>query len=284
MMTVANRSANTLDALLARLHGRPVPGSRLLDELLIGAGVALSIPPVAAIPCAHAPAAHGLSRLIHSGTIKSSMPHSAVHHPVFARLWSIMSRHEPADIRHHRDELLAGLSGRVIEIGAGAGSNFAHYPPTVDEVVAVEPEPYLRKQAQAAAARAEVRIEVLDGVAERLPADDCSFDAAVACLVLCTVTDQARALAELRRVLRPGGELRFYEHVLSDRPALAFSQRTVDRIFWPHAFGGCHTARDTPTAIVKAGFEVEDQRRMWVNPVPIAFPVGTHAIGRARRR
>ena len=212
------------------------------------------------------------------------MPHSAVHHPVFARLWSIMSRHEPADIRHHRDELLAGLSGRVIEIGAGAGSNFAHYPPTVDEVVAVEPEPYLRKQAQAAAARAEVRIEVLDGVAERLPADDCSFDAAVACLVLCTVTDQARALAELRRVLLPGGELRFYEHVLSDRPALAFSQRTVDRTFWPHAFGGCHTARDTPTAIVKAGFEIEYQRRMWVNPVPIAFPVGSHAIGRARRR
>ena len=96
------------------------------------------------------------------------MPHSAVHHPVFARLWSTMSRHEPADIRHHRDELLAGLSGRVIEIGAGTGTNFAHDPPTVDQVVAVEPEPYLREQAQAAAARAEVRIEVLDGVAEQL--------------------------------------------------------------------------------------------------------------------
>jgi hypothetical protein len=95
------------------------------------------------------------------------MPCSAVHHPVFARLWSIMSRHEPADIRHHRDELLAGLSGRVIEIGAGTGSNFAHYP--VDEVVAIEPEPYLRKQAQAAAARAEVRIDVLDGVADSPP-------------------------------------------------------------------------------------------------------------------
>ncbi len=208
---------------------------------------------------------------------------SAVRHPVFARLWSIMTRHEPADIRHHRDELLGGLFGRVIEIGAGTGSNFAHYPSTVAKVVAFEPEPYLRKQAQAAAARAEIRIEVIDGVAERLPADDCTFDAAVASLVLCTVTDQARALAELKRVLRPGGELRFYEHVLSDRPALAFGQRTVDRIFWPRAFGGCHTARDTPTAIAKAGFEVEDQRRMWVNPVPIAFPVGSHAIGRARR-
>ena len=212
------------------------------------------------------------------------MPSLAVHHPVFARLWSVMSRHEPADIRHHRDELLAGLSGRVIEIGAGTGSNFAHYPPTVDEVVAVEPEPYMRKQAEAAAARAEVRIEVLDAFAERLPADDCSFDTAVACLVLCTVIDQASALGELRRVLRPGGELRFYEHVLSDRAALAVSQRTVDRIFWPRAFGGCHTARDTPTAIVNAGFEIEHQRRMWVNPVPIAFPVGSHAIGRARRR
>jgi len=212
------------------------------------------------------------------------MPLSPVHHPVFARLWSLMSQHEPAEIRRHRDELLAGLSGRVIEVGAGAGSNFAHYPAAVEEVVAVEPEPYLVKQARAAAARADVRIEVLDGVADHLPVDDCSFDAAVACLVLCTVPDQMRALAEMRRVLRPGGELRFYEHVLSNRPALALSQRALDRVFWPRAFGGCHTARDTPAAIAAAGFEVEDQRRMWVNPVPIAFPVGSHAIGRARRR
>ncbi len=208
----------------------------------------------------------------------------AVHHPVFARLWSVMSRHEPAEIRRHRDELLAGLSGRVIEVGAGTGSNFAHYPPAVEEVVAVEPEPYLRERARAAATHADVRIEVRDGVADRLPAGDASFDAAVACLVLCTVPDQARALSELRRVLRPGGELRFYEHVLSKRPALALSQRAVDRVFWPRAFGGCHTARDTTAEIAAAGFEIEDQRHMWVNPVPIAFPVASHAIGRACRR
>ena len=212
------------------------------------------------------------------------MPQPSAHHPVFARLWSLMSRHEPADIRRHRDELLAGLSGRVIEVGAGAGSNFAHYPATVEEVVAVEPEPYLRERARTAAARADIPIEVLEGVADQLPADDASFDAAVACLVLCTVPDQAHALAELRRVLRPGGELVFYEHVLSDRPALALSQRVVDRVFWPRAFGGCHTARNTPAAIEAAGFEVEDQRRMWVNPMPIAFPVAPHASGRARRR
>lgn len=208
----------------------------------------------------------------------------AVRHPVFARLWSLMSSHEPAEIRHHRDELLASLSGRVIELGAGTGSNFAHYPTTVQQVVAVEPEPYLRERARAAAASANVPIEVLDGVADRLPAEDRSFDAAVACLVLCTVPDQASALAELRRVLRPGGELRFYEHVRSNRPALALSQRAVDRVFWPRAFGGCHTARDTPAAIAAAGFEVEQQRHMWVNPVPVAFPVASHAIGRARLR
>ncbi|HUO70646.1 MAG TPA: class I SAM-dependent methyltransferase [Solirubrobacteraceae bacterium] len=211
------------------------------------------------------------------------MPRSAVHHPVFARLWSVMSRHEPAEIRHHRDELLSGLSGRVIEVGAGAGSNFAHYPPTVDEVLAVEPEPYLRERARAAAARAEVRVSVVDGIADDLPAEDGSFDAAVACLVLCTVPDQGHALTELRRVLRPGGELRFYEHVLSDHATLAVSQRVMDRMFWPRTFGGCHTARDTPAAIADAGFEIEHQRRMWVNPLPIAFPVATHAIGRARR-
>ena len=211
------------------------------------------------------------------------MTPAVVHHPLFARLWSVMSRHEPAEIRRHRDELLAGLSGRVLELGAGAGSNFAHYPATVDEVVAVEPEPYLRERARAAAVRADVRIDVVDGIADRLPAGDASFDFAVACLVLCTVPDQARALAELQRVLRPGGELRYYEHVRSDRPLVALSQRAVDRTFWPRAFGGCHTARDTTAAIEAAGFELEDQRRMWVNPVPVAFPVASHAIGRARR-
>jgi len=212
-----------------------------------------------------------------------AMPSPAVHHPLFARLWLLRSRHEPDEMRRHRDELLAGLTGRIIEVGAGTGSNFAHYPAAVEKVVAVEPEPYLLRLARVAAAGAHIRIEAVDGVADDLPADDASFDAAVTSLVLCSVRDQACALAELHRVLRPGGELRFYEHVRSDRPALAFTQRAVDRTFWPHAFGGCHTARDTPGAIAAAGFEVEQLRRMWVSPVAIAFPVGPHVIGRARR-
>ncbi|MEA2467958.1 MAG: hypothetical protein QOJ57_2084, partial [Thermoleophilaceae bacterium] len=143
----------------------------------------------------------------------------AVHHPLFARLYALISpKAEKAGVGDHRREMLDGLAGRVIELGAGNGLNFAQYPESVTEVVAVEPEPYLRSRADEAAAAAAVPVTVVEGTADRLPAADASFDAAVASLVLCSVPDQARALAELRRVLRPGGELRFYEHVIADTP------------------------------------------------------------------
>jgi ubiquinone/menaquinone biosynthesis C-methylase UbiE len=204
-----------------------------------------------------------------------------VRHPLFARLCAVMTRKEPAQVREHRRELLRGLSGRVLELGAGAGANFGLYPTDVSEVVAVEPEPYLRGKASEAAASAPVRVTVIDGTADRLPAEDASVDAAIACLVLCSVADQPAALAELHRVLRPGGELRFYEHVLSHKPQVARNQRLVDRVFWPRAFGGCHTARDTPAAITAAGFAVERQRRLSVGPRFV--PAATHVLGSARR-
>lgn len=100
-----------------------------------------------------------------------------------------------------------GLSGRVIEVGAGSGANFRHYPTTVSEVLAVEPEGYLRECAQDATANASVAVSVLECGADQLPGEEASFDAGVAALVLCTVPDQARALGELFRVIRPGGEL-----------------------------------------------------------------------------
>jgi len=211
------------------------------------------------------------------------MSSGEVHHPLFARLWTLLARHESNEGREHRRELLRGLSGRVLEVGAGAGTNFEHYPQTVSEVLAVEPEPYLREKARATAATASIPVTVVDGTADGLPAEGASCDAAVACLVLCSVPDQARALAELRRVLRTGGELRFYEHVLSHKPRLASAQRLVDRLFWPRAFGNCHTARETPAAIEAAGFVIEEQRRLWVAPVPVVLPVATHALGIARR-
>ncbi len=90
------------------------------------------------------------------------------------------------------------------------------------------------------------------------------------------------ALAELRRVLRDGGELRFYEHVASERFGLVLAQRAVDRVFWPRAFGGCHAARDTAAAITAAGFVIQDRRDLWLGPPVIPLPTSPHVLGRAR--
>jgi SAM-dependent methyltransferase len=205
-------------------------------------------------------------------------------HPVFARMFARMSgRVEEAGAGEHRREMLDGLSGRVIEVGAGNGLNFGHYPPGVTEVIATEPEPYLRELAGRAATEASVPVVVTDGVAEDLPGADGSFDAGVASLVLCSVPDQGRALAELFRVIRPGGELRFYEHVAARSPGLARLQRTVDKLFWPRVGGGCHTHRDTAAAIESSGFIIEEIRRFPFRVSILLAPVTPHILGRARR-
>ena len=209
--------------------------------------------------------------------------HHDVHHPVFARLYSRGgAASEKRGAAEHRRRLVAGLSGRVIEVGVGDGRNFPHYPRAVAHLLAVEPERYLRARAAEAARRAPVPVEVVDGVADRLPAGDASFDAGVASLVLCSVPDQARALAELRRVIRPGGELRFYEHVVSRAPVRARLQRAADALFWPRISGGCHASRDTGRAIEAAGFEIESCDRFAFSPLP-PMPAFTHVLGVARR-
>jgi ubiquinone/menaquinone biosynthesis C-methylase UbiE len=168
-----------------------------------------------------------------------------------------------------------------VEVGAGSGANFAHYPAAVTEVVAVEPEPYLRKQASSAAASAPVSVEVRAGTAEAIPAGEDEFDVAVVSLMLCTVPDQAAALAEVSRVLRPRGELRFYEHVISRKPGMARVQRVFDRTFWPHVAGGCHCARDTEAAIERTGFSIEGCYREAFQAAPF-LPPFPHIVGVAR--
>ena len=206
-----------------------------------------------------------------------------VRNPVFARLYDrVSAKAEDVGHREHRRELLAGLYGRVVEVGAGNGLNFPHYPRSVEEVVAVEPEPYLRERAQAAARTAPVAVRVVDGVAARLPLEHATVDAGVVSLVLCSVPDQMVALAELRRVVRPRGELRFYEHVRSERPGFARVQRAAD-LLWPHVAGGCHTHRDTPTALGAAGFEITSCRRFSFRPCSVIAPVTPHVLGRGRR-
>ena len=204
-----------------------------------------------------------------------------VRHPIFARLYAWLAKADPEG-DEQRAEALAGLSGRVIEVGCGNGLNFRHYPPSVTEVLAVEPEPYLHQKAQEAAAAAAVPVRVVAGVADDLPAGDGEFDAGVASLVLCSVADQHAALRELRRVIRPGGELRVYEHVRSEDPREARRQDAFAR-YWPRFSGGCHPNRDTPAAIAAAGFEWEGLRRFRYKPGPGLGAIEPHVIGVARR-
>jgi SAM-dependent methyltransferase len=183
----------------------------------------------------------------------------------------------------HRRRLLEGLRGTVVEIGAGHGLNFPHYPPEVSEVAAIEPEPTLRSQAETAAKRATVPIRVLAGVADDLPLEDASADTAVTSLVLCSVPDQPRAFAEIRRVLRPDGELRFYEHVVPRCQPKRFLLKVIDRSgLWPRIAGGCHPARDTTEAIMRAGFDIEEIERFGFSAQRFE-PLIPHILGTARR-
>jgi ubiquinone/menaquinone biosynthesis C-methylase UbiE len=204
-------------------------------------------------------------------------------HPVFARICTKVAQiSERRGGAEHRRQLLAGLGGRVIEVGAGSGANFRYYPSSVREVIAVEPERYLREQARRAAIHAPVPISVVDGEADRLPGEAQSFDAGVVSLVLCTVPDQQSALAELYRVIRPGGELRFYEHVLATSRWEARFQRFADATFWPRVAGGCHLARDTTSGIEHAGFVIQAYERFPFSPAAF-LPPDPHILGAARR-
>jgi SAM-dependent methyltransferase len=206
---------------------------------------------------------------------------SRIDNPFFARVWPVVARHETEAVRALRRENVAGLSGRVLEVGAGVGTNFANYPPGVQQVIAVEPEPRLAAQARAAAAVAPVPVVVIADTAEGF-SDAEPFDAVVCSLVLCSVHDPAGVLRRLYSLLRPGGQLRYLEHVASagGRGRL---QRVADATLWPKLFGNCHTHRDTERAIAEAGFEVDASRREWTLPIWAPLPVSELALGRARR-
>ena len=203
--------------------------------------------------------------------------------PLFSRYYArLVERIDAEGLAALRAELLAGLAGRVVEIGCGNGRNFAHYPPAVTGVLAVEPEPYLRELATRAAATAPVPVTVQAGTAEGLPLDDGSVDAAVLCLVMCSLPDRAAALSEVGRALRPGGTLRFLEHTLAETRGLRFAQRIADATVWPLLAGGCHTATEPAVAIERAGFEVVQLRRLRFPDRRFTQPSTPHVLGLAR--
>lgn len=179
----------------------------------------------------------------------------------------------------YRERIASEARGEVLEVGAGTGFNFPHYR-VASRVVAIEPGPSMRSFAQRRASGVTVPVEVLPGNAHALEFPDATFDTAIFSLVLCTIPDPARALSEAKRVLRPGGEIRFYEHVRSKDRAIAAKQ---DRWLKPwRAFNrGCHPNRDTVAEITRAGFlfAVLDEFDLIARGVPKV--VRPHAIGTA---
>jgi ubiquinone/menaquinone biosynthesis C-methylase UbiE len=198
-------------------------------------------------------------------------------HPFFARLYDrAMAGTERAGLGDMRASLLAEANGRTLEIGAGTGANLPHYTGAVSELILAEPDPHmakrLRERLQSEPVAAE-RVKVVEVPGEELPFDDDSFDTVVSTLVLCTVGDQRRSLAEIRRVLVEGGALLFIEHVRSRRPRLAWWQ---DRLERPHGFiaAGCHPNRPTDAVLADSGFWIDrlDRGRLpkappWVRPL-----------------
>jgi ubiquinone/menaquinone biosynthesis C-methylase UbiE len=200
----------------------------------------------------------------------------------FARYLERREQRKPdLEARELRRRALTGLRGRVIEVGSGDGRSFEYYPADVERVLAVEPDPTARAAAAERAPATEVQIDIVDGDAAALPAEGGTFDAAVVMGVLCSVPDPAAALRELRRVLTPGGELRFWEHVRSSNPAFRAVQRACDALFWTRALGGCETTRDTVSAIQDSGFRFVTLDRGFHSSSLLTITTAPYVLGAA---
>ena len=200
---------------------------------------------------------------------------------VFATLYDrIMRRGEERTMRERRSELVAKARGRTLEIGAGTGANIPYYPDAVEEVIRAEPFEPMRSRLERKLRQSGKSASTLDASAEAIPLDGESVDTVVSTLVLCTVDFPDRALAEIARVLRPGGQLLFIEHVRSHSPRAA---RWQDRLEtpWRHFAAGCRCNRDTVASIAAAGFTTEHEDAQWKGVPPI---VASIVIGRAVKK
>jgi ubiquinone/menaquinone biosynthesis C-methylase UbiE len=186
---------------------------------------------------------------------------------------------EEAGLRQMRRDLLAGARGRVLELGAGTGLNLELYPDAVTDLTLTEPDPHMIKQLRKRVAEENRKAQVIEAPAEKLTFEDDSFDTVALTLVLCTVPNQAAALQEIKRVLKPDGQLLFLEHVRSRNPSLAKWQDRFEKP-WRFLGDGCHCNRDTVSAISAAGFQLGDvERPEFPKVVPIVKPM---AKGSAR--
>lgn len=203
-------------------------------------------------------------------------------HPVFAQVYrAVAAAGERSGYGRLRASVLAPASGRLLVLGLGPGHDLVHLPAAVSRVVAVEPDTAMRALARERVAACPVPVTLLSADAHALPLTDASIDAALCACVLCSVASPPRALAELRRVLRPGGQLLVLEHVAAPEGHwLGPVQRLVEPV-WSRAAGGCSVRRDTRKAVQAAGFDVSAVRPtlLWPSPPPVA----PHVVGRAVR-
>jgi ubiquinone/menaquinone biosynthesis C-methylase UbiE len=183
---------------------------------------------------------------------------------LFAMVYDrVLAASEEACGRQWRAELIGGLSGTVVEVGAGTGLNLEHYGEGIERLVLTEPDRHMRARLADRVAHSPMRdrVELLDATADRLPLGDDEADAVVCTLVLCSVPDPQAALAEVRRVLRPGGTFAYMEHVLTpEKPRRARWQQRLTPI-WHRVADGCHLDRRTQETIEAAGFDTPDVRR-----------------------
>ena len=187
---------------------------------------------------------------------------------VFAATYDrLMAGSEKAGLGGHRKRLLDGVRGRVLEIGGGTGANLPFYGEGVEELVLTEPEEPMARRLERKASEYSLPTRIVRAPAEELPVEDASFDFVVSTLVLCTVKDPARALGEIRRALKPGGQLLFLEHVRSDDARLA---RWQDRLQWlqGRVGHGCHCNRRTLESIERAGFSIVRVKHDRLRKVP----------------
>lgn len=181
--------------------------------------------------------------------------------PFFAAVYDrLMASTERAGLAERRAALIADARGATLEVGAGTGLNLRHYPDAVTELVLTEPDPHMARRLRSRVADAGRPVEVVEAPAERLPLEDARFDTAVVTLVLCTVKEPTQALAEIARVLKPGGRLLFIEHVRADASGLVRWQDRLERP-WGWIAGGCHPNRDTVGSLDASALRVESVER-----------------------
>jgi ubiquinone/menaquinone biosynthesis C-methylase UbiE len=180
---------------------------------------------------------------------------------------------EEAGLRDMRREVLAQARGRVLELGAGTGLNLELYPESVTDLTLTEPDPHMVRQLRKKVEDSPRAVEVVEAPAEKLPFEDNSFDTVAETLVFCTVPDQAAALREVQRVLKPDGQFLFLEHVRSPDPGLAKWQDRLEKP-WRFIGDGCHCNRDTVAAIAASGLELgEVERPDFPKAPPITRPM-----------